>query len=157
MPLKTAIEFVFNFLNFLFYPYLTEFQYLSLKRMSFHILAGNMNSFFVLLANRLLSCLQSCFFLPNTPVSLSYILNWNEAFIHSLGLFSLSLSVTVSQECTNWLTRVCSLCSPTRSSRSLFYQSGVTLMFQVELEPDTSYSAHLHMTFMQLAKDLDSE
>lgn len=38
----------------------------------------------------------------------------------------------------------------------LFYQSGVTLMFQVELEPDTSYSAHLHMTFTQLAKDLES-
>lgn len=30
-------------------------------------------------------------------------------------------------------------------------------MFQMELEPDTSYSAHLHMTFMQLAKDLESE
>lgn len=30
-------------------------------------------------------------------------------------------------------------------------------MFQMELEPDTSYSAHLRMTFMQLAKDLESE
>lgn len=40
---------------------------------------------------------------------------------------------------------------------TLFYQSGVTLMFQVELEPDTSYSAHLPVTFTQLAKDLESE
>lgn len=30
-------------------------------------------------------------------------------------------------------------------------------MFQVELEPDTSYSAHLHMTFTQLAKGLEYE
>lgn len=30
-------------------------------------------------------------------------------------------------------------------------------MFHMELDPDTSYSAHLYVTFIQLAKDIESE
>lgn len=82
----------------------------------------------------------------------TYILNQNGASICSYGLFSLSLPITISQECTVCLTLVWYLCSPACCSLSLFYQSGVTLMFHIELEPDPSYSAHLYMTFNTTGK-----
>lgn len=99
--------------------------------------------------------MSSVIFPPTTLICLPTSYSKMELLFCSEGLLSLSLSVTISQECTIWLTLTWDLCSSVCCSLSLFYKSGVTLMFQVELEPDTSYSAHLHMTFTQLAKDLE--